>query len=59
MEIHYSDLLFIWLQNYDPNNFTLTETSYGIKVVEWLYDDDKLFVAIFSFDNQLIAYHFE
>lgn len=59
MEIHYSDLLFIWLQNRDPHNFTLTETPQGIKVVEWIYDDDKLFVAIFSFDNQLITYYFE
>jgi hypothetical protein len=58
MEVHYSDLLFSYLAMKDPN-FTITESPGGIKVVEWVYTDDKMFVGIFSADNELIAYHFE
>lgn len=59
MEVHYSDLLFSYLAMKDPNNFIMTETPGGIKVVEWVYVDDKMFVGIFSADNELITYHFE
>lgn len=59
MLVHFSDLLFIFLQKLDPHNFVITETPLGIKVVEWIYDDDKLFVGIFTCDNILINYHFE
>ena len=59
MEVHYSDLLFFYFAMKDPNNFIMTETPGGIKVVEWVYADDKMFVGIFSADNQLITYHFE
>ena len=26
MEVHFSDLLFLFLQNYDPDYFSLTES---------------------------------
>ena len=58
MEIHYSDLLFRYLQMKDPN-FILTETPGGIKIVEWVYEDDRMFIGIFSYENELITYHFE
>ena len=47
MEIHYSDLLFTYLEMKDPYNFTMTETPGGIKIIEWAYADDKMFVGIF------------
>ena len=59
MEVHYSDLLFSYLAMKDPYNFTMTETPSGIKIVEWVYADDKMFVGIFSAGNELIDYHFE
>jgi hypothetical protein len=59
MIVHFSDLLFIFLQKFDSHNFTITESPLGVKVVEWIYDDDKLFVGIFTYENVLIAYHFE
>lgn len=59
MNIHYSDLLFTYLLSIDPQNITLTETPYGVKVLEWVYADDQMFIGIFSWDNQLICYHFE
>lgn len=59
MEIHISDLLFIFLRETNPHNFTLTESPGGIKIVEWVYADDKMFIGIFSADNQLITWHIE
>ena len=59
MIVHFSDLLFIFLQEFDSHNFTISESPLGIKVVEWIYDDDKLFVGIFTQDNILITYNFE
>lgn len=58
MEIHYSDLLFTFLAAKDPN-FIITESPGGIKIVEWVYADDKMFIGIFSAENELITYHFE
>jgi hypothetical protein len=59
MIVHFSDALFLYLQEVDSENFTITESPLGIKVVEWIYDDDKLFVGIFTYENVLITYHFE
>lgn len=59
MEVRYSDLLFSYLAMKDPNNFIIAETLSGLKIVEWVYADDKMFVGIFSADNDLIDYHFE
>lgn len=59
MIVHFSDLLFIFLQEFDSHNFTITESPLGIKIVEWVYDEDKLFIGIFTYENVLITYHFE
>lgn len=58
MEIRFSDLLFYFLAEKDPN-FILTETPGGCKIVEWIYAEDSLFVGFFSYDNVLITWHFE
>jgi len=58
MRIHYSDLLFEFFQMKDPN-FVLTETPGGIKIVEWVYRDDEMFVGIFTYENELITWHIE
>ena len=58
MSVHFSDLLFEYLKATDPN-FVLTETPGGIKIVEWVYKDDEMFVGIFSYENELITWHFE
>ena len=44
MEIRFSDLLFYFLAEKDPN-FILTETPGGCKIVEWIYAEDSLFVG--------------
>ena len=59
IHIHYSDWLFLFLLNKYPNTFTLTETPHGIKIVEWEYTEDKMFVGIFNYDNVLGLYNFE
>ena len=58
MNAHFSDLLFEYLKVTDPN-FVLTETPGGIKIVEWVYKDDEMFVGFFSYENELITWHFE
>lgn len=57
--IHYSDLLFLFLRKKYPDTFSFTETPRGIKIVEWEYAEDELFVGIFTYENELITYNFE
>lgn len=59
MIVHFSDALFLYLQEVDSENFTITESPLGIKVVEWIYADDRVFIGIFTYENVLITYHFE
>lgn len=59
MIVHFSDALFLYLQEVDYENFTITESPLGIKVVEWIYADDRVFIGIFTYENVLITYHFE
>lgn len=59
MEVHFSDWLFYFLQQVEGKNFILTETPGGVKIVEWVYADDEMFVGIFSYENELITWHFE
>lgn len=59
MIVHFSDALFLYLQEVDSENFTITESPLGIKVVEWVYADDRVFIGIFTYENVLIIYHFE
>lgn len=59
MIVRFSDALLHYLQEADYENFTITESPLGIKVVEWIYADDKVFIGIFTYENVLIIYHFE
>ena len=59
MIVHFSDALFLYLQEVDSENFTITESPLGIKIVEWIYADDRVFIGIFTYENVLITYHFE
>lgn len=59
MIVHFSDALFLYLQEVDSENFTITESPLGIKVVEWIYADGRVFIGIFTYENVLITYHFE
>ena len=58
MKVHFSDWLFEYLKIKNPN-FVLTETPGGIKIVEWVFRDDKMFVGFFSYENELITWHIE
>jgi hypothetical protein len=59
IHIHYSDLLFLFLQEEYPSTFSLTETPHGIKIMEWEYAEGKVFIGIFTYENELIIYNFE
>lgn len=59
MIVHFSDALFLYLQEVDCENFTITESPLGIKIVEWIYANDRVFIGIFTYENVLITYHFE
>ena len=58
MGIRFADWLFVYLQRKDPN-FIMTETPGGVKIVEWVYTDDKMFVGFFSYENELIDWYID
>lgn len=56
MEIHWSDYLILFFKMLGAD---ITETPFGIKIIEYVYTDDKMAIFILSADNELINWHFE